>query len=263
MALQTKELRKERRKDAPARKKGRGWLYFRKDTGRQVCGSPLAKRPGMHCALPGKLHPISGRCKKHGGANGIGRPPSIEGYSARALGPLRARMRELVVDPNLLRVEPQIALLDCVTERLLEMAEAGDGPEFRSDAVKLYDESRDAMASGNKGLAAAKLSALGDHLRSGAARTTALLRAAELADKRANRAQRERKTVSEEARTYTEAAFAVTMIVVANAVLENSPSQTAARVLDAIDRALVAASGPQYPGSEGGVITQDLARVSG
>lgn len=260
MSLQRDQLRKVKRKDAGARK-CRGFLYYRKDTGKQVCGSPLPRRPGRHCSRPYGLNPISGRCHRHGGAIGSGRAPTTGGYSIRALGPLRERMRELLEDPSLLNVEPQIALLDCVTERLLEMAEAGDGPEFRTDACKLYDESRDAMAAGNKGLAAAKLSELGSHLHAGAARTAALLRAAELADKRANRSQRERKTRAEEAHTYTEAAFMATMARVTNAILENAPAQVAARQLDAIDRSLVAASGPQFPGSDGSLITQDLARV--
>lgn len=113
----------------PARKKAQGGKKSKKDanqpmsaSGRLLCGARARTAGGRPCQRPagwGTDHPGSGRCKFHGGAS-TG-PKSGPGLYRRKLTPeLQAIYDQFLTDPNLKRLDEEVALVKALIVQAIE-----------------------------------------------------------------------------------------------------------------------------------------------
>lgn len=173
-----------------------------------LCGSRT--RAGKACQNPG--HGIGGRCRKHGGAQGSGRP--IEhGRRSRvlneALGNLLDAVHGRAQDDQLLDLREGVAFFDEVRDQLLERAvEDRDTPRFRASCYQQAKAVQDLMRAKDPRF----VEAFGELVRDlgrGVARDRALMEALSVTERRAMRAEAARTVAAKEAATVPARAFEV------------------------------------------------------
>lgn len=240
-------------------KRGR-WTHRYDSDGRQVCGAALrGEAKGWACGASGRmLHP-SGRCRMHGGAAGVGRPPKHGGrVYEHALGPQRSRFAELLARPDLLKTDPQVALYDTEVERLLEEAAEGRGPAWRGALDAACSELAETASTKPTDLSsltawasavghAAKLVA--DLLTRGLQSDSDTREALRLAAIRAELAVAERRTVAIEEATIPEKLVLASYARIAEILYRQLPERDARRIVDQIALGLVGARGADLLGA--------------
>ena len=109
---------------------------------REVCGAKT--RDGGLCA---KWAMDNGRCSMHVGkaAKGIASGRWRHGRRSRALERLNEAIADRVDDPELTNPKRSMAAIEGALATLHELAEVGDGPEFRENALARLDESLEAL----------------------------------------------------------------------------------------------------------------------
>jgi hypothetical protein len=133
------------------------------DNGRPICGAKT--RSGKPCASD----PVRGkrRCRMHGGTN-PGRPITHGRYS-KAATRMAAATEVAAADTRLADLGRTLAQLQGTADRMAELVDQDDCPEFRDLALKLLND-------GN-------VDGLREHLEAGARETEALMNFGALADK--------------------------------------------------------------------------------
>lgn len=167
MPIDRKEIVKRKIKGSPSPD---AHAYFRKDDGRQVCGSRVRKKPkNVRCARPRGLSPVNGRCRGHGGF-GSGAPIKSGLYSNVKMGPLGDSYQKHLESKGLSSADDHLALSAGFVQMLLEMADKGDGLDFREQAVTLCETYANGMAKATSETTAKRLEELRAWLKTG--RTT-------------------------------------------------------------------------------------------
>lgn len=126
-------------------------------------------RDGQRCGN----RKVKGRevCRKHGGTN-PGRPVKHGRYSKRIPRLLADGYAEAIQDAEaMIDLSETLAVQHAIVARRMERVDEKDSPEFRKQAVGLFEQMRTA-SSAEDGIAATK--ALGEHLRQGTSEEYAL-----------------------------------------------------------------------------------------
>lgn len=192
-----------------------------------------SKTTGSRCSKP----VVPGRrvCRYHGGLGG--RPPESGRYS-KGLGKLREAYDESRNDPALLDLRETLALLDIVVKKAAERAANADSPEFRSEALELYETARGA-ATPEEGAAA--LNALGALLRRGAEEDKALKALAETAERLSRRQEKAWQIRLDAAMAINARDLVAVLSRFADIVLEEAPKDVAGRIVRRLDGEIMGA----------------------
>lgn len=155
-----------------------------------------AKSTGLRCkagVVPGKAV-----CIKHGGRAG---PPLKTGKFSSGAGRIGEAYQRWVQQIDALDPTDHLAAMAALAERCMQRVEEKDTPEFRRNAIALYEEalSQDAQTSPER--RAAALTALGKLLRKGASEDTALRGAMDGMERLGKRLEAERALRNQEAHT--------------------------------------------------------------
>lgn len=119
--------------------------------GQYVCRSALRKRPHVACMSPFIMQ--NGRCILHGGPSpkGPAQPAWIDGRASKYLpAALRDRYEAALADPELLKLEHQIALLDVRLGQACARVEGGESVAAWHATKTAYEAHRAALTSGDK-----------------------------------------------------------------------------------------------------------------
>lgn len=161
--------------------------YALKD-GRPVCGR-LKKEHNRE--IPGEaclgVPMASGPCKVHGGKAG---GPIRHGRYSRAMRALRSVFEEARKDADLLDCTRDLALMDIVTERLVERLEHLDSPSWRDELRDVFLRLQAAIHGQRHGEAGRHIKTLGELIDRGATADQVARDLVAQVDKRANRACR-------------------------------------------------------------------------
>ncbi len=134
--------------------------------GRAVCGRKRKEKNAViedeRCLAP----PMpSGCCKVHGGSAG---PPIKHGRYSRSMTVWRAAFQQALSDEDLLDTRRELALMDTVTERLVEEAEDLDCPSWRGELRETFGLLQRAIRSQRQTDVGALMKKLGEHIERGA-----------------------------------------------------------------------------------------------
>ena len=179
------------------------------------CGKPIV--PGRRVR---RLH------------GGLGGAPIKHGRYAKGLGRFREAYQEARQDESLLDLRETLALIDIGVQRAAERVSENDTPEFREQALELYNQARSATDPKES---ARCLSLLGELLERGIADDKALDHLAKSAERLARR-QEKAWSIRLDAATALNARDLVACLArFADIVLEEVPKDAAARVIRRID----------------------------
>lgn len=130
-------------------------------------------------------------CLRHGGKSPGG--PLKHGRYSEKLGPLSRAYASFMQAEDLNDLRPGLAALDAWMERQVEMARAGDGVDFRAEAVNLFGAVDVAITSGDVAAVRASLESLRTHLTRGASELKSIARAMETLGRRQHHTERARE----------------------------------------------------------------------
>lgn len=246
-AKATRVRRPLRLEDLRVEKRGR-WTHYYDSRDRRVCGAKLPGKHGQRCSHSGRSLGPSGRCRRHGGAPGAGRPPKDGGrLYADFLADRRERFAQLLERPDLLLTDPQVGLFDLAIEQALEEAAQGKGRAWREALEEASVVLAEAVSSrptmetlaawaADVGRAASVLAEL---LRRGLKADADERRVLELAERRAAMAVAERRQQVLEGDNWPAKAVLASYGRIADIILRELPEREAHRLVEAISRALV------------------------
>lgn len=142
---------------------------------------------------------------------------------------------------------PTIALMDAVTQRLLSMADAEEGPDFRNRAAAMCGKYRSLLEGSEKeqARAPAQLDKLQDFLEAGHESIKAQLRAVDVAERRSQRTEAARRLEATEQQTisYKDCmAFVADCYAVIKAECRED-TKMATRIIKAVSRIAAARAG--------------------
>ncbi len=156
--------------------------------GRAVCGR---RRKANNAVIDGEccLAPpmVNGACKVHGGRAGA---PVKHGRYSRAMKVWRSAFQQALSDADLLDTRRELALMDVVTEQLVEQAEELDSPSWRAELRETFALLQRAIRSHRQTDVGALMKKLGDHIERGATAAQVSRDLVAQVDKRAARASR-------------------------------------------------------------------------
>ncbi len=143
-----------------------GRTHYSMKDGRQVCGrlkkEKNRKIPDEACL---GVPMASGPCKVHGGK--AGRPLSHGRYS-RVTKTWHAAFERALADEELLDAKRDLALMDVVTELLIERAEELDSPSWREELRDTFGQLQRAIRSQRQEVVGPLLKLLGELIERGA-----------------------------------------------------------------------------------------------
>ncbi len=164
----------------------------------------------------------------------------IHGRYSKALGRFRGAYQEAIMDPSLTDLRETMALLDVVVQKAAERAADNDAPEFRKQAVKLYEELSWASEGQER---ESVMTRLGEHLRTGIEEDKALESLAHSAERLAKRQERSWDIKLSAANAINARDLVAVLTKFADIVLEEAPKDVAGRIIHRIDGEVVG-SGP-------------------
>ena len=181
-----------------------GRTHYSMEDGRPVCGR-LKKEHNREILDEACLAPpmANGPCKVHGGK--AGRPLSNGRYS-RVTKTWHAAFERALADEELLDARRDLALMDVVTELLIERAEELDSPSWREELRETFGQLQRAIRSKRQDVVGPLLKLLGELIERGATADQVAYDLVAQVDRRAARAckidelglrRQEKVTVSE------------------------------------------------------------------
>jgi tetratricopeptide (TPR) repeat protein len=205
-----------------------------------------SKTSGDRC----KRSVVPGRkvCRYHGGLGGA---PVKHGRYSQSVGRFREAYQEARSDPSLLDLRETLALLDVAVQRAAQRAAEGDIPDFRQQALDLFDRIR---VAANPEEAARLLNRLGELLRAGVKDDEALDHMAKAAERLSRRQEKAWSIKLDAAVALNARDLTAVLARFADIVLEEVPKDAAARVIRRIDSEVLG-TGPAAVGLEVGDAT--------
>jgi len=201
-------------------------------TAKEICGAKT--RTGKPCQKP----PIAfGRCRLHGGSSksGTALPQFKHGRYSKALAKLGEDIDGRISDPALLDPRRSIAVQEGVMARLSEMADAGDGPEFREAVRKGLAEGLELMAEDPRA-ALDRIRGVFRLVQRGAEATRALTGLGHAAAELGKGQERYWRTAMQSARAIPPDEFVGIMFKLADIIEQEVDREAARRILGRTDR---------------------------
>ena len=204
-----------------------------------ICGGKT--RAGGLCRRAGLKN---GRCKLHGGMSpkGLKSAQFKHGRYSKALESLANDIDERVNDPKLLDPRRTIAVQEGVLAKMAELAEVGDGREFRDDARRRLREGLDLIRDGSPKEGLEVLNRMQGFLERGAEATRALAAVGGAAE-RMNQSQSRYWTIAMgAARSLSPEEFVQLLFRIADIVTQEVDKDAAKRILARTDEELCGGS---------------------
>ena len=142
------------------------------------------------------------------------------------------------MDPSLTDLRETMALLDVVVQKAAERAADNDAPEFRKEALKLYEELVWASEGQER---ESVMTRLGELLRTGIEEDKALESLAHSAERLAKRQERSWDIKLSAANAINARDLVAVLTKFADIVLEEAPKDVAGRIINRIDGEVVGA----------------------